>query len=121
MMTDAEVKDQVERTDAFIERLRTAVDEAIAAVDPHSSCAAEARAGLARIAATLDHVDYTLLANLSNLDAALQNRTGTGLIDIIAVHLLAVGGGPTLDHADAAAFLRPFERMVDLARKWRIN
>jgi len=37
------------------------------------------------------------MCNLANLDAAM----GGGLLGLIEVHLLAVGGGPTLDYADA--------------------
>jgi hypothetical protein len=32
-----------------------------------------------------------------------------------------LGGGPTLDYADAAAFLAIFEAMIDAALKRRIN
>ena len=45
------------------------------------------------------------MCNLANLDAAMRG----GLLDLIEVGLLAVGGGPTLDFADAAAFLAGFE------------
>lgn len=51
-MTDAEVADQIDRADRFIEQLR----EMIAAtdVDPASTCADEQRRGLRGIAKTLD-------------------------------------------------------------------
>jgi hypothetical protein len=34
---------------------------------------------------------------------------------------LTVGGGPTLDHADAAAFLAAFQPMIEMARKWMLQ
>jgi hypothetical protein len=37
------------------------------------------------------------------------------------VHLLAVGGGPALDHADAAAFLAPFTDITVKLRARKIN
>ena len=40
-----------------------------------------------------------------------------GLMQIIEVHLLAVGGGPTLDFEDAAAFLAGFETVIEKVRK----
>jgi hypothetical protein len=91
------------------------------ALDPHSPCAPEARAGLARIAATLDQVDYAILANIATLDLAMKNRVGSGLMPIIELHLLAVGGGPTLDYESATAFFAQFKPLVDLARKPKIN
>ena len=54
MMTDAEVATQIERANRFIADLRELV--AATAVDPASPCADETRAGLKRIAATLDAV-----------------------------------------------------------------
>jgi len=44
-----------------------------------------------------------------------------GLRDVIEVHLLAVGSGPTLDHADAAAFLAAFQPMIGAALKRRLQ
>lgn len=120
-MTDSEIKGQVERTDAFIASLRHAIDEAVADLDPHSPCIDQARAGLKRISATLDDVDYVLLANLSAIDAALTRRTGCGLLPIIEVHLMAVGSGPTLDHATATQFLSPFTDIVETVRRRKIN
>ena len=117
MMTDAEVADQIDRADRFREELRNAISEAVAAVSPHSPCASEARTGLARISATLDDVDYVIVANLSNLDAALHG----GLLDLIEVNLMCVGGGPTLDYADAAAFLAVFEPLIEKARGRRLQ
>jgi hypothetical protein len=40
-----------------------------------------------------------------------------GLLDVIEVHLKCVGGGPTLDYADAAALLATFRPMIDMARR----
>ena len=110
-MTDAEARQQVERTDAFIAEFRQLV--AATAVDPASPCAAEARGGLERIAATVDAVDYVFYANLSNLNAAMRGA----LLSLIEVKLMCVGGGPTLDFADAAAFLAEFNKLIDVVRK----
>jgi hypothetical protein len=60
-------------------------------------------------------VPYVVYANLANLNAAMRG----GLLDVIEVHLMAVGGGPTLDFADATAFLAGFQPMIDMARaRW---
>ena len=40
--------------------------------------------------------------NMANLDAAMRG----GLMELIEVHLKCVGGGPTLDHADATVVPR---------------
>jgi hypothetical protein len=74
-MTDAEVADQIERADRFIEQLRDAI--AATAADPASMCADEQRRGLERIASTLDAVPLVTMRNLSNLDAALRG----GMLD----------------------------------------
>ena len=121
MMTDAEITALRERTDAFIETLRAAIDEAAADLDPHSPCIDQARAGFKRIGDTLDAVPLVLFANLSNVDLAMKRRIGSGLSSIIATHLLAVGTGPTLDHADAAEFLSVFQPIIEMARKRRVN
>jgi len=115
MMTDAEVRQQVERADCFIEQLRDAI--AATVVNPASLCADDQRRGLQRIAATLDAVPFVTMCNLANLDAALRG----GLLDLIEVRLLAVGGGPTLDYADAAAFLAGFETMIEKTRRRRLQ
>ena len=106
-LTNAQVAAQVERTDRFVADFREMV--AATAVDPASDAH---RRGLERIAATVDQVDYVLFCNLANLNAALRG----GLFDLIDVHLLAVGGGPTLDFADATAFLARFETVIGGAR-----
>jgi len=110
MMTDAEVAAQIERADRFIADFREMV--AAAEVDPTSPCAAEHRRGLARIAETLDAVSFGTMCNLANLDVALRG----GLVDLIALRLMCVGAGPTLDYADAAAFLAGFEPLIEKAR-----
>ena len=109
-MTDAEVADQIERADRFIGQLREMIAETV--VDPASLCPDAQRRGLRRIADTLDAVPY-----LSNLDAAMRG----GLLDLIEVRLMCVGGGPTLDFQDAAAFLAGFQPMIDTALKRRLN
>lgn len=120
MMTDAEVAAQIERADAFTERLREAI--AATAVDPTSPCADAKRRTLRRITETLDQVEFVTICNLSNLDAALTNKTGSSaLMALIEVHLMACGAGRTLDFANAAEFLRQFEPMVELARRRRVN
>jgi hypothetical protein len=43
------------------------------------------------------------------------------LLSVIDVHLLAVGGGPTLDFSDATAFLAEFQPMIDMALRRRLN
>jgi hypothetical protein len=115
MMTDAQVAAQVERADCFIEQLRDAI--AATTVDPASTCADYHRRGLQRIADTLDAVPYVTMCNLSNLNAAMRG----GVLDLIEVGLLAVGGGPTLDHADAAAFLAGFEPLIEKVRRRRLQ
>jgi hypothetical protein len=114
-MTDAEVADQIERADRFIGQLREMIAETV--VDPASLCADAQRRGLRRIADSLDAVPFVTMCNLSNLDAALRG----GLLDLIEVRLMCVGGGPTLDYADAAAFLAGFEPTIDMARARRLN
>ena len=91
MMTDAEVAAQIERADRFIAGFREMV--ATAEVDPTSPCTAEHRRGLARIGGTLDAVPFGTMCNLANLDVALRG----GLVDLIALRLMCVGAGPTLD------------------------
>jgi hypothetical protein len=114
-MTDAEVREQVERAQRFIEQLREMIAEAIAnpvsSIDQHVQC-------LRRIAATLDAVPYVTMCNLSNLDAAWRNRFGgMTLLAVVEVKLMCVGGGPTLDYPDATAFLATFQPMIEIARK----
>jgi hypothetical protein len=94
-MTDEEVRQQVERTDAFIAAFRELI--ASTAVDPASLCAAASYRGLERIATTMDAVDYVTFANLANLNTALRG----GLLDLIEVQLKCVGGGPTLDFQES--------------------
>ena len=114
-MTDAEVADQVERADRFIADFRETI--AATVVDPASPCADDQRRGLQRIADTLDAVPYVTICNLANLNAAMRG----GLLDLIEVRLMCVGAGPTLDYADAAAFLAAFEPMIDMALARRLN
>ena len=75
------------------------------------------RRGLRRIATTVDQVDYVVFANLANVDTAFRGR----LLEVIEVHLMCVGAGPTLDFADATAFLAGFETMIEKARKLRLQ
>jgi hypothetical protein len=114
-MTDDEVREQVERADRFIGQLRQMIAETV--VDPASLCADDHRRGLQRIGATLDAVPYVTMCNLANLNAAM----GGGLLDLIEVHLMCVGAGPTLDFVDAAAFLAGFETMIEKVRRRRLQ
>jgi hypothetical protein len=109
MMTDAQVAAQVERADCFIADFREMITATV--VDPASACADAQRRGLQRIADTLDAVPYVTMCNLSNLNTALRGA----LMDLIEVRLMCVGGGPTLDFQDAAAFLAGFKLMIDMA------
>jgi hypothetical protein len=115
MMTDVEVRQQVERANCFIEQLRETITATV--VDSTSLCANDQRRGLRRIADTLDAVPYVTFCNLANLNAAMRG----GLLDLIEVRLLAVGAGPTLDFADAAAFLAGFKPLIDAAIKRRLQ
>ena len=85
-------------------------------VDPASPCA-DAQRRIQRIAATLDAVPYVTLCNLANLNTVLRG----GWLDLIEVRLLAVGAGPSLDFADAAAFLAEFDVMIEKVRRRRLQ
>ena len=54
------------------------------------------------------------MCNLANFNAAMRGE----LLDLIEVGLLAVGGGPTLDYADATA---GFEIVIEKARRRRLQ
>jgi len=114
-MTDEEVRQQVERTDAFIAAFRELIASTV--VDPASPCAAASYRGLERIATTVDAVNYVTFANLANLNTALRG----GLLDLIEVQLMCVGGGPTLDFQDAAEFLAVLQPMIDMALNRRLH
>jgi hypothetical protein len=57
------------------------------------------------------------MCNLANLNTAMRG----GFLDLIEMHLMCVGGGPTLDFADATAFLAGFRPMIDMALARRFN
>ena len=114
-MTDAEARQQLERTDAFIAEFRELISATV--VDPASSCADHQRRGLERIATTVDAVDYITYANLANLNAAMRGA----LLSLIEVRLMCVGAGPTLDFADAEGFLAAFQPLIDMALKRRLQ
>jgi hypothetical protein len=44
-----------------------------------------------------------------------------GLLDMIGVRLMCVGGGPTLDFADASAFLAVLQPLIDMSLKRRLQ
>jgi hypothetical protein len=50
-----------------------------------------------------------------------MRRCAAGCWGVIEVRLLAVVGGPTLDNADAAAFLAGFATMIEKVRRRRLN
>jgi hypothetical protein len=106
-MTDEEVRQQIERTDAFIAAFRELI--ASTAVDPASSCEAAChRAGLERIAATVGAVDYISFCNLANVKEAMRGV----LLDVLGVQLMCVGQGPRLDYADASGFLAELHQLI---------
>jgi hypothetical protein len=114
-MTDSEVGEQIERGNRFIEQLREMIAEAIAfpvsAIDQHDQC-------LQRIASTLDAVPFVTMCNLANIDAAWRGRMqGATFMSVIEVYLMAAGCGPTLDYADATAFLAGFETIIEKVRR----
>jgi len=55
----------------------------------------------------------TFTGTLANINAAMHG----GLLEAIEVRLMCVGAGPTLDYADAAAFLAGFETMIEKVRR----
>jgi len=114
-MTDSEAREQVERADHFREALRDAIHAT--PVDPASLCADQHRRGLERIAGTLDAVDCVMMCNLANINTAMRGW----LLELVEVRLMCVGGGPTLDFADATAFLAAFQPMIDMARRRRLQ
>jgi len=109
-MTDEQVRDQVERADRFTASFR----ELVAATIPTSEAQ---RLGVQRIVATVDQVPFLTWCNLSNLNAAMRG----GVLDLVEVHLMAVGAGPTLDYENAAAFLAVFDPMIDKACRRRLQ
>ena len=114
-MTDAEVADQIERADRFIANFREMI--AATVVDPASPCADYQRRGLRRIAddagrgAVRDDVQSGEPRRGVARRAAGPDR---GAAD-------RVGGGPTLDFADAAEFLAGFEPMIEKVRRRRLQ
>ena len=64
-----------------------------------------------------DTVDYVTFSNLANLNAAMRG----GFMSVIEVRLMCVGAGPTLDFADAKAFLAGFQPVIDMALKRRLQ
>ena len=99
MMTDEEVRQQVERADRFIADFRELITAI--ALDPDISVTPPVVHGLRRIADTVDAVDYVVFCNLANVNEAMR---GT-LLGVLEVKLMCVGQGPALDYADASAFL----------------
>ena len=86
-------------------------------VDPESLCADDHPAGLQRISATLDAVPHVTMSNLANLNVAMRGAR----LSVLEVQLMCVGAGPTMDYADATAFLAAFQPAIDLVPRRRIN
>ena len=62
------------------------------------------------------------MCNLANLDAAWHNRmNGETFMSVIEVYLMGAGCGPTLDYADATAFLAGFETIIEKVRRRRLQ
>jgi hypothetical protein len=80
-MTDEEVRQQVERVDAFIAAFRELIASTI--VKPARSNEAACHRGLDRIAATVDAVDYVTFCNLANVNLAMRGA----LLDVLEVQL----------------------------------
>ena len=95
-MTDAEVADQIERADRFIEQLRDAI--AATVVDPASACADDQRRGLQRIACDAGRGALRDVCNLANLNTAMRG----GLLDLIEVRLMCVGAADFRCHGTLA-------------------
>jgi hypothetical protein len=115
MMTNTGIRQQVERTDLFIQQLRDAIDAVT--VDPESLCADNQRRGLQRIGATLDAAPYVTMCNLATINEVMRG----GLLSVLKVHLMCVGAGPTLDFPDATAFLASFQPVIDIVLARRLN
>jgi hypothetical protein len=112
MMSDAELAASVARTDRFVTELR----ELIAATrfDPIVRDSVVHRRILERIGASLDAVDYGVLANLATVNVATRGL----ILATLLVKLLCAGAAPELDYADAASFLDEIHRPVfDLVKK----
>ena len=94
MMTDEEVRQQVDRADRFIADFRELITSI--ALDPDLSVTPPVVQGPRRIAATVDAVDYVVFCNLANVNEAMR---GT-LLGVLEVKLMCIGQGPSLDYAD---------------------
>lgn len=62
-------------------------------------------------------VPYVTMSNLANLNVAMRGA----LLSVLEVHLMCVGAGPTLDYADATAFLAVFQPAIDMVLARRLN
>jgi hypothetical protein len=113
---DEEARQQTERTDRFIAEFRELIASTV--VDSASPGEAACRSGLERIAATVDAVAYVIFCDLANLNAAMRGI----LLDVLKVKLMCVGQGPTLDYADASAFLAELHQPIfDLWKKRHLH
>jgi hypothetical protein len=66
----------------------------------------------AQVAAQVGRTDR-FVADFRKMVAATAVDLRGGLLGLIDVHLLAVGAGPTLDFANATAFLARFEAVIE--------
>ena len=114
-MTDAEVADQIERADRFIEQLRERSPQRLSILPAYAPTLNVA--GFSGSLTRWTRCRYVTMCNLANLNAAMRG----GLLDLIEVRLLAVGAGPTLDYADATAFLAGFETVIEKVRRRRLQ
>ena len=102
MTDDAELAARVARTDRFAAELRELI--AASRFDVRDSVAH--RRAIERIGASLEDVDYVVLANLATVDLATRGL----VLATLRVKLLCLGAAPELDYPDAATFLNELHR-----------
>jgi hypothetical protein len=110
------IPEMISKIDDFRETLRAAIVEVMGESEG-SVYQAKSHAALTRIAETLDDVPDVTLFNIATLNEASR---GT-VMSLMKISLLASGMGPTLDHADAVAFLADFNPLIDCVRRRRLN
>lgn len=115
--TEPDFKLLLARADDFRDEIADAIDVAVAAVDCASPCAEAVRRELRRIGSTLNAVSVVTWLNLRTLDVV----TNGAVMATIRAKLLSAGSGPSLDTADAAAFLADFQLLTKKLRGGRLN
>ena len=113
-MTDRQVTEQIRRADAFTESARRHL---VNDIIPRTSRRRATAGRFVGLPTRSTRCRFVAFANLSNLDLA----TNGVLMSLIEVELMVAGSGRDLDHADAAAFLRRFQPMIDVVLKRKIN